>query len=346
VTINAKWFALIGIFVIAVAPSVVAAQIICNDTNCVPEFLSEPTVSIGYLSPKTATTFSLSNSASNQFKIISLKQTLDVQGVWMEFTLPIKSSGPLGLVIDFGYLFPVNSQSDETYNISNGPASRTWNTSSQLSNLSVAVTYHIYPHVTAIAGFRYDSFMTNYAEYENPVPNRLYFNPEALGGTDFSFSGYIPFFGAVADASLGYATRLKAGLIGFPALPGSFEYREVVTYSGLRHDTVDKDYNIPAANWNGMKTSNEFSSGYFLEAFGQVSTPINWWAQAGAFLKYSGVYGKATADVNTTIAVPGKIHPPDDVTTFLSVPQSSHDNANAIFQRSSWILGGMMSTRF
>ena len=163
-TINAKWFALIGAILIAVAPSIVTAQIIWDAPNSGPEFSFEPTVSIGYLSPKTATTFSLSNSASNQFKIISLKQTLDVQGVWTEFTLPIKSSGPLGLMIDFGYLFPVNSQSEETYNITDGSASRTWNTSSQLSNLSVAVTYHIYPHVTAIAGFRYESFMTNYAE--------------------------------------------------------------------------------------------------------------------------------------------------------------------------------------
>jgi hypothetical protein len=76
VTINPRWVALIGIFLITVAPSVVTAQIICNDTNCVPEFLFEPKVSIGYLSPNKATTFSLGNSASNVLHISSLKQTL------------------------------------------------------------------------------------------------------------------------------------------------------------------------------------------------------------------------------------------------------------------------------
>jgi hypothetical protein len=176
--------------------------------------------------------------------------------------------------------------------------------------------------------------MTNYTEWENPVPNGLYFNPQALGGTDFTFSGYIPFFGAVADASLGYATSLKAGVIGFPALPGSFGYREVVNYGQTR-----------GANWNGIKTSNEFTSGYFLEVFGQVSTPINWWAQAGAFIKYSGVSGNATTDINTTIAVNERANP-NPPPTYLYDPKSFHNQADVTFQRSNWIFGGTISTRF
>jgi hypothetical protein len=95
-----------------------------------------------------------------------------------------------------------------------------------------------------------------------------------------------------------------------------------------------------------MKTSNEFSSGYFLEAFGQVSTSINWWIHGEVFVKYGGVYGKATADVNTTIAVPGTVHPLGNVTTFLSIRQSSHNHGNEIFQKSSLIFGGTISTRF
>lgn len=151
-----------------------------------------------------------------------------------------------------------------------------------------------------------------------------------------TFSGYIPSFRGVADAWLVYATGLKAGVIGFPALPGSFEYREVVNYGQTR-----------GADWNGIKTSNEFTSGYFLEAFGQVSTPINWWAQAGAFIKYSGVCGKTTTDMNTTIASNERENTtPPKIPPYIYDPKSFHNQADVTFQRSSWVFGGTLSTRF
>ena len=56
-TINAKWFALIGAILIAVAPSIVTAQIIWDAPNSGPEFSFEPTVSIGYLSPNNGNDF-------------------------------------------------------------------------------------------------------------------------------------------------------------------------------------------------------------------------------------------------------------------------------------------------
>jgi hypothetical protein len=236
----------------------------------------------------------------------------------------VKSSGPLGAIVDFGYLFPSNRTSEENYNL-NSPvfASRTWDTRSQLWNLSVAVTYHFFPSVTGILGFRYESFMTNYKDYYNEIPNTLQFNPNALAGTDFNFSGYIPFFGAVVDGSLGSTACFKAGVIGFPALPGSFVYNEIVGNNTYPNSS------------NGIKTSNEFSSGYFLEAFGEVSTPINWWARMGGFIKYNGVWGRSTMDVNTNVWT-------DDTYPL----HSYHNQAVATFQRSSWIFGGSVSASF
>ena len=103
--------------------------------------------------------------------------------------------------------------------------------------------------------------------------------------------------GAIIDTSLGNATCLKAGVIGFPTLLGSLVYREVVSSTSLPvGDTTN--------NWNGLSASNGINSGYFLEAFSQVSTKIGCWTQAGAFVKFSGVYGKATMAVNTTIGYP------------------------------------------
>ena len=242
-----KWLILCGILLIAIFPSVVTAQIIWDHPGAIPSFSSQPTVFVGYLTPNKATTFSLGNSASNTFNIRSLEQTLNIQGIWTEVSLPVKSSGPLGVVVDFGYLFPSNRQSEENYNLNaSGFASRTWDTSSQLWNLSVAVTYHFLPSVTGVLGFRYESFMTNYTDYYNEIPNTLDFNPNALAGTDLNFSGYIPFLGAVCDGSLGNGACFKAGVIGFPALPGAFVYNEVVNEPTLFPYGVDI--------WNGIKT--------------------------------------------------------------------------------------------
>ncbi|MFH0960765.1 MAG: hypothetical protein V1897_18935 [Pseudomonadota bacterium] len=317
----AKMWPMAVVLTLLVCP-VAGAQIIWDQPGAIPSFSSQPTVFVGYLTPNKSTTFSLGNSASNTFNIRSLEQTLNIQGIWTEFSLPVKSSGPLGLVLDFGYLFPINRQSEETYNLNaSGFASRTWDTSSQLWNLSVAITYHFLPSVTGVLGFRYESFMTNYTDYYNEVPKTLDFNPNALAGTDFNFSGYIPFFGAVVDGSLGSAACFKIGAIGFPALPGSFVYNEVI---GSQNPTYTNDS-------NGIKTSNEFSSGYFLEAFGEVSRPINWWARLGAFIKYNGVWGRATMDVNTNV---------------WELDKMQHNQAVATFQRSSWIFGGSVSASF
>ena len=328
---KAKWFALIGTFVIAIAPSVGIGQGIWDSPGGIPFSSTQPTVSVGYLSPNRPTTFHLGNTASDKFNISSLQQTLNVQGVWTEFTIPVKGSGPLGLILDFGYLFPVNSQSEETYNLYSGPAGRTWNTSSQLWNLQIAATYSVSPVLSTVLGFRYESFMTNFRDYEKPgAPGNLEFNEDAVGGTDFTFSGYIPFLGAVVESSPVSAARFKAGVIGFPALPGAFVYREVVN-----SDTSGSIY----PKGNGLLTSNEFDSGYFLEAFGQASIPIAWWARVGAFVKYSGVYGKKNrGDVNTTVA--------EFATDGLIRPKSYHSDADASFERSSWIFGGTISAGF
>ena len=125
-------------------------------------------------------------------------------------------------------------------------------------------------------------------------------------------------------------------MIGFPALPGSFVYNEVVNDPTSFPSGVD--------NWNGIRTSNEFTSGYFLEGFGEVSTPINWWARIGAFIKYNGVYGRTTMDVNTTVTIDDPNVNPTDHTK--RIPNSRHNQAVATFQRSSWIFGGSVSASF
>ena len=313
-------------FVIGSAVSISDAQEIGPGPTHLLTFSARPTIYIGYLYPNKATTFSVDMGGTNIFDIQSFKQSLNIQGAWTELLVPIKTSSPLGLLLGFGYLFPYNNCSHETYSTIAGIAERTWGTSTQMFNIQTAATYRMLPSITTIIGFRYDSFMTNYKDPAVDVFQNLYLR--GIDIAEFDFSGYIPFLGVMVEKTLGgYGSSLKASIIGLPALFGSFVYKERVNSSSYLPD-----------RWNGMKASNEFSSGYFLEAEGELSVPISWCAQVGAFVKYSCVYGKATTVVNTAISVL-------PINDSYSVKNYPHD-AGVTFERSSWILGGTISANF
>jgi hypothetical protein len=264
--------------------------------------------------PNKPTTLSIDTSGSG-FQIQSLEQSFNVQGLWMELVVPIRCPSPLGFAMGLGYLFPANSRSRETYNITGGGvAERTWSTSTQMVNFQVAATYRFSPSVTGILGFRYDSFMTNYLEPENLLQNPLTFYRNQRA--DLTISGDIPFAGAMVERTFLNGANLKAGAIGLPTLPGQIEYREAV-------ETSVSPYGI------GAILTREFRSGYFLEGFAELSIPISRWGQMGAFAKYNGVYGRAT---KANVSLGGS-----DKTTI---------EANVTFDRSSWMFGGTISAGF
>ncbi len=173
-----------------------------------------------------------------------------------------------------------------------------------------------------MAGFRYESLLTN---LKNPEGG----NPALFGSgdaADLTFSGYIPFLGFQMERTLPSGMGLKASAWGFPALPSSFEYVETVAHGGSRvHGTVQR-----------MTANNEFRSGYFLEGLAELSVPV-YGVQMGAFIKYSAIYGKTNADVNSFVVVPGLL------TTTLT---SYHNHVNVHIDRSSWIVGGNVSFSF
>ncbi len=294
----------------------------------VPTICAQPIVYVGYLSSNKPTCLSFDVAGGNVFGIQALKQTLNTQGIWTELFVPVKTSGLLGLDVGAGYLFPSNSDSEERYNLASGSAGRNWRTSSQLWNAQVAITYDVYSSIIAVFGFRYQSFMINFMEYKDPFPNSLVFNELSLAGTNFSFGGYIPYLGARIERTLANAYTIRAGAIGFPALPGSFLYREVVTDSSHLQD-----------GWrgNGVKSSNEFMSGYFLEALAEVAIPVSWWGQAGAFVKFSSVYGKTSMNLTNTVSR-GVTSNPSTIYV--------HNDAGFTFDQSILVVGGSLSVSF
>jgi hypothetical protein len=238
----------------------------------------------------------------------------------------VRGFGPVGLVVGFSYLFPVNKHSQETYELA-PPAHRLrdWTSSTQLWNIQAAITYNVSPTIYAMAGFRYESLLTN---FKNPEGG----NPALFGSgdaADLTFSGYMPFLGFQMERTLPSGMGLKTGAWGFPALPGSFEYVETVAHGGTRvHGTVQR-----------MTANNEFRSGYFLEGLAELSVPV-YGVQMGAFIKYSAIYGKTNADVNSFVVVPPRTI--FDTTTLVSY----HNHVNVHIERSSWIVGGNVSFSF
>jgi hypothetical protein len=286
-------------------------------------FSVQPKVLIGYTFPNRPTTLSI--ETSGVFRIRSLEQSFNVQGLWTELVVPIRCPSPIGFAMSLGYLFPTNYGSEEKYNTSDpGVAARTWATSTQMVNFQVAATYRFSQSITGIVGFRYDSFMTNFASpvVVSQLPNPLTLNQHQRA--TLTVSGDIPFFGGMIERDLMNGVNIKAGAIGLPTLPGDISYKETIgTNRGL-------------INGESVSVPREFRSGYFLEGFGELSIPFSRWFEIGAFAKYSGIYGRATqADVT--------YHVKTEIEKDVDLPSVT---ANLIFDRSSWIFGGTVSASF
>lgn len=320
-----------SLFVIIVAfvtftPAVCLAQGWLCGPGCLSMFSVQPKVFVGYMFPNSPTTLSVDVYDNKDVQIQNLKQSYNVQGLWTELVVPIQCPTPIGFTIGFGYLFPVKYRSQETYNTIEEIAERTWSTSTQMVNFQVAATYRFSPLIIGILGFRYDSFMTNFMEPGAEVlPNSLSFQRHHLA--QLTFSGDLPFVGVSLERNLAYGSIVKAGVIGFPpipgaviSIPGQIEYDEAVGNKVSGSDAV------------GVTLHGEFSSGYFLEGFAELSSPISNWVEVGAFAKYNGVYARATE-----VSIGHGLFDQNII---------ENANANITFFRSSWMFGGAISASF
>jgi len=298
-------------------PAVALAQAgygwICPATAAVG---SAPSVFTGYFFQNKGADFSFTTADTAVNSVVELRQQFDLQGIWLELMVPVKGNGPLGLVLGWSYLFPIDRTSDETMSLSAGaPRYRTWRADTQWWNLQVALTYDFHPLATGIAGFRYDSFQTNF------------YNPTVHSGeaglpndtANISINGYIPFLGlAVSNIAPRTGLDIEIGAIGFPTMLGSVDYIEVVS-AGIPISGVT----VP-----GFPASNNFRSGYFFEAFGEVGVPLLYGWQAGAFVKYSTINAKSLIRVGERNA---------------NIPTTDYEFN---LDRRTWVIGGRVSLCF
>jgi hypothetical protein len=280
---------------------------------CFPHISSEPTVYVGYVGKTNGAEFSFTNNEDTPVVDVDFGQKYTVQGVLWELMVPSRSCGRIGFVWGVSYLFPFDGDSEETYTFGGGGATaeRIWKTSVQWWKWQVALTLDMSPRMVAITGFRYDSFMTNFS---NPGLQRGAVGFEA-DQADVTVAAYIPYMGLMLH-NLGARGGLHAdfGVIGWPFLWGSFDYREMAAVGGLA--------GIP-----GFPVSNNFQSGYFLETFGKCSMEAGCW-RLGAFAKFSMIHGSTMVDPGErTAAIPS-------------------EDFRVKFDRQTWAVGGNVSIRF
>jgi hypothetical protein len=249
---------------------------------------------VGYYSDPSGLNISFQSRTPSDNSLNQLSHKVDFQGVWFELLAPIKSSGPLGLMLGAFYNFPSHRSSQEIVNTGALGANRTWDASPQWGGFQFALTYEINPVLTALVGFRYDSLQVNFSQPQPVVnPNDIFDHAE------LSISQYLPYFGFAYKRMLSRTGfELETALIGFPTLLGAVDFTETVT-SGLT---------IGGRTAPGFPAHQNFQSGRFLEWYAEITLPLRDCCRLGSFVRYNVAQASA---VVTPAQYNGSIPPVD-----------------------------------
>jgi hypothetical protein len=253
-----------------------------------------PRLLVGYLLPiqNSALNIYISNlswindngkTLTAKSSICGFLQSSKMDGVWLEAVFPAKTNCSVGFTTSFGYLVPGKYRPQESYLSSGQAAPRTWGQDTTLYNIKFSLDYTVTESLTGMLGFLYDSLSTKYTNPEATVQSVPAFNP--LQSANLGVSAVVPFVGLQYERPLRSRFNLKASVIGFPALLGSLSYQESVQYD-ITGAQVEGSAQVVQSN--GVQ---QFSFGYFYEAFAELSTAVWPGFAAGAFVKYSEYSG-------------------------------------------------------
>lgn len=236
--------------------------------------------------PTLSWTDSNGNNVTASSSINGFLQSAKMEGLWLELDLTAKTNSPVGFTTSLGYLIPAKYRVQESYKGQpDQTVSRTWQTQTTLYNLKFSVDFTVTESLTGMIGFLYDSLMNNYFSPENILPvNNSWLNYAQASNVDVSIS--VPFIGLHYEQPLWSRLNLRTYLIGFPGLLGTMSYEETVRYEVSRTRANNREPPI-WANTVKLDGTQQISSGYFYEAFVQLSTPVWRGFSAGAVVKYS-----------------------------------------------------------
>lgn len=274
---------------------------------------ADPLFYTGYFAHKNGAEVSFSRTPTAN-TVSSLRHQYDLNGIWLETLVPVTGCSPLGFALGGALLFPLDQRSDETvYAQGQGVAERTWLANSQWWYLQTLVSYELFSGVSGVVGFRYDNFQTNFTD-----PSREVFGGGgAIDRVDLTINSYIPYFGlALSSVSPGAGVSTEIGVVGFPTLLGSVDFREAGRFHVL-------GVAVP-----GFSASDGFDAGYFLEGYANAIVHATSWCQLGAFVRLSTINAKTGIDIGERNA---------------TIPNAMYDFD---FTRKSWIVGALASLSF
>ncbi len=249
----------------------------CPPTTCMPGTYMEPSVFVGYLYKDHGAGVNIQlNDGGDVLGINSTRNDFTLQGVWLELAAPVALSQNLGFFLSVAHLFPVQTTALESYQLVDGAAKREWNPDIQWWEVDTALTCHLCPALTGIAGFRWSSFMVNFGTPTNQV--NFSTSPDQA---QLTVNAYIPLLGLALKCDPTCNSSFKAAFLGFPALPGDLDFQETLTPT----ETVSTRF----------AGATNYRSGYFYEALAEASTRMGAWS-LGALVRFDAIHTNRTRD--------------------------------------------------
>lgn len=268
---------------------------------------SEPSAFVGYLYRPHGVTFQTRfDGPATANQISSTRNDFDLQGIWLEFALPMTIGQNMGFIVSGAHLFSLQPTSTQSYTIYNSPtAARQWNPDIQWWETNAAGTYQFAPFISGLAGFRWTSLITNFNEAKNQVG---FVAPNADYGS-LNTNSYIPYAGVLMEGKPDCRSSVKVAAYGCPILPASLTYNESM-------DLTNQPTSIYATTLS--------STGYFFEALTEYSMQRDCWLM-GSFARFTALRMERTVGASV-----GGVNMPIDI----------------IFDRSNWIFGGKIGYTF
>jgi hypothetical protein len=273
----------------------------------------------GYFGHRRGADISFSASDQPDGSVQRLRQQFDLQGISAEMLVPVRGGRLVGFAAGFGYAACFSAVSEETVErVAATTLTRTWRAEPQSGNVHANFTLDLHPSLVGLVGFRYENFQANFRDPSStltaPSPN--------VDGAALAFSAYIPSVGLVCRTVPPIpGLNVQFGVVGFPYLLGSVDYRET-TFGGT-------GLLVGGRPVYGFKGSNTMKNGAFVDAFGDVSFTNVYGVQMGAYVKYE--YLRAASDINV-----GNGNP-------FGLPNV---NYTFDFQRRMWGIGGRAAISF
>lgn len=268
----------------------------------------EPSIYLGYLYKDKGAGFKLqfNNGSGQGTGLTSTRNDFDLQGIWLEFALPITVSKELTATLSGAHLFSLQPRSTQSYALPGASAAaRWWNPDVFWWEVDGSGAYRLNKYLSVVAGFRWTSLG---ADFGTPYDERGFVTPNADTETLRS-NFYIPYSGIMLENRNDCQGGLKIAGYGSPVVPADFSLRETSSLTGTTI-TLNPQINMGA--------------GYFVEGFSE------YWMKResltfGGFVKFTAVHCERTVGY-----LAGNYNIPIDVT----------------IDRKNWIFGGKIGYVF